>query len=507
MKRSVAVAAMAAGLLAPGVVGAQAIQNVVLRNSFNPTGAGARGLGMGGAFIAVADDGTAASFNPAGLAQLRRTEFALVGFTDELTSTVRFSRLTGTETSEAKNRHTELDFAGLAIPFQVGGKNLNLQLSYQRSVDLFGRGRTFLTNTIDLSDLDPRFQGFGDVTAEIFPEQSGAFHTASLSAGYQVTSRLSLGLAVSYWFSDWTARGETDFRLRLRLPGAPAGIEIPLSRASFDQAQSFTGVGLNLGFLLKHSWLSLGGVLRLPFTGDYNLEESTTFVAFDIAGRPEPAERRDFSVTTPVHWPRSLGVGIALRPVKRLTLAADYTTSLWSRTVIDNVPGGALNTAVEFSPVTGEELETYTDRNFFDLFPASETLTQDTNTWRAGGEYLIVASKVVIPLRGGLFRDRSPIAELGSDQGRRIEGWTVGTGLNFSHLVLDVAFERRKSSGPLGLRLRGGELVPQATNPSTEAVRQDRIVASLIYRFGGTNDPLKRLFRAIFVGSEEKGDE
>ena len=43
---------------------AQAVQNIVLRNSFSPLGAGARGVGMGGAFIAVADDGTAATFNP-----------------------------------------------------------------------------------------------------------------------------------------------------------------------------------------------------------------------------------------------------------------------------------------------------------------------------------------------------------------------------------------------------------------------------------------------------------
>ncbi|MBK5257140.1 MAG: hypothetical protein JJE39_14010 [Vicinamibacteria bacterium] len=58
---------------------AQPVQNIVLRNSFSPVGTGARGLGMGGAFIAVADDGTAASFNPAGLSQLRRSEISLVG--------------------------------------------------------------------------------------------------------------------------------------------------------------------------------------------------------------------------------------------------------------------------------------------------------------------------------------------------------------------------------------------------------------------------------------------
>ena len=45
---------------------------------------------MGGAFIAVADDGTAVGFNPAGLAQLRRTELAVVGFNNKLASTVSF---------------------------------------------------------------------------------------------------------------------------------------------------------------------------------------------------------------------------------------------------------------------------------------------------------------------------------------------------------------------------------------------------------------------------------
>jgi hypothetical protein len=174
--------------------------------------------------------------------------------------------------------------------------------------------------------------------------------------------------------------------------------------------------------------------------------------------------------------------------------------------VIDNVPGGALLTPIETSPVTGEAVDTFTDRNFFDLLPASETVTQDTSHWRAGGEYLLVFSKLVIPLRGGVYRDRSPIAELGTDEGRQIKGWTAGTGLNFSHFVLDVAFERRESSGRLGLRLRQGQPIQAGTTVSTEDVRQDRIVASLIYRFGGAEDPLKKLFRSMFVGPKEKED-
>ena len=46
--------------------------------ALNRAGSGARAAGMGDAFVAVSDDGTAASWNPAGLAQLRQPEFSFV---------------------------------------------------------------------------------------------------------------------------------------------------------------------------------------------------------------------------------------------------------------------------------------------------------------------------------------------------------------------------------------------------------------------------------------------
>ncbi|HEX3135666.1 MAG TPA: hypothetical protein VHX44_19040, partial [Planctomycetota bacterium] len=44
-----------------------------------PIGAGARALGMGGAFTAVADDATANTWNPAGMTQLERPEASISG--------------------------------------------------------------------------------------------------------------------------------------------------------------------------------------------------------------------------------------------------------------------------------------------------------------------------------------------------------------------------------------------------------------------------------------------
>lgn len=487
--------ALAVALAAPAA--AQSIQNVVLRNSFNPTGAGARGLGMGGAFIAVADDGTAASFNPAGLAQLRRTEIALVGFHDRLESSVSVPGDGGQPSFTDETTHGAFDFAGVAVPFQVAGRNLTVQLSYQRSVDLFGRGRATVIDTIDLSDLDPDLTGIGEVVANVEPRQQGAFHTVSVAAAWQLTARMALGVGVNYWFADWNAAGTSDFRLRVRLPGLPQPLELPLLTTEFDQAQEMRGLNANFGLLLRYPWLSVGGVLRTPFDGAYDLDENNVETFYEAqTGRPLGSRDVSYRAASQMHVSWGMGAGLAIRPFRGLTLAADYTRAEWSRTTLANVPNGALLTSEERDS-GGELLPIYTDRNFFDLLPAPETSTEDTSQWRAGAEYLVSFSKLIVPLRAGVFRDRSPIVDLGSEKGRLIEGWTVGTGLNFSKLVLDVAFERRESEGPLLLRLRGGTPVVSA-NPVTEKVKQDRIVASLIFRFGSGSDPIKDALGSVF---------
>jgi hypothetical protein len=473
---------------------AQAVQNIVLRNSFNPIGAGARGLGMGGAFIGVADDGTAASFNPAGLAQLRRTELAVVGFSDELKIT---QQVGNNAITVPTLRHQAPDFVGLSVPFDVGGKNLTVELSYQRAVDLFGRGTASTSDTVDFKDLKINLPGSGNVIANVSPRQAGAFHVASLAGAYQMTSRLSFGAAVNVWIANWSNIGNVDLRIStLGTAGRPPVVLRDASHA-FKQNQKMRGINTNLGFLLKYPRLSLGGVVRLPFAGDYDLQETGTETLTDFGSAPRSANVA-VSVGSRLRWPRSAGVGLALRPFKGMTLAGDFTRSHWSRTALEAIPDGALLTTENPDP----NVTVFTDLNFFDLLPASQTATTDTSQWRAGGEYLVVMPKIIIPLRGGWFRDTSPVRDLATDEGRRIKGWTVGSGINFSRLVLDVAFERRSSEGVVGLRLRKGK--PVTSGATTETVRENRIVASLIYRAGGDDDPLKRALRYLFAGPKDE---
>ena len=64
------------GLLAPAGVSAQ--QPIIpLQLSFSDPGA--RSMGFGGAFVALADDATAAFANPAGLVQLLKPEVSIEG--------------------------------------------------------------------------------------------------------------------------------------------------------------------------------------------------------------------------------------------------------------------------------------------------------------------------------------------------------------------------------------------------------------------------------------------
>ncbi len=99
-----------------------------------PAGSGARALGQAGAFTAVADDTTAASWNPAGLMQLERTEASVV---------YRFS--TREDQHHSSNRdlltdrdrysNSELNYVSAVYPFLLNDCNAVFSMNYQEAYD------------------------------------------------------------------------------------------------------------------------------------------------------------------------------------------------------------------------------------------------------------------------------------------------------------------------------------------------------------------------------------
>ena len=108
-------------------------QEVGIASSPNPVGSGARALGMGGAFIAVADDSTAASWNPAGLIQLERPEMSIVG--QGFYRREEYSSDDHPETDDTGNvNDLNLNYLSATYPFHFY-KNIVVSVNYQRLYD------------------------------------------------------------------------------------------------------------------------------------------------------------------------------------------------------------------------------------------------------------------------------------------------------------------------------------------------------------------------------------
>ena len=170
--------------------------------AFNRTGSGARAAGMANAFIAVSDDGTAASWNPAGLGQLRKPEFSVVSSTlgqsfgaegfrtrDDLAS---FSSV------DSSYQSTYLDFASLAVPMSLWKKAVTFQASWRRLYTIDYREVVSMTR----EPLVP--EGPPPIRIDANSDLVGSVNVLSISGAVKVTPRLALGGSFNFWRGDWT---------------------------------------------------------------------------------------------------------------------------------------------------------------------------------------------------------------------------------------------------------------------------------------------------------------
>ncbi|ETR66982.1 MAG: hypothetical protein OMM_12106 [Candidatus Magnetoglobus multicellularis str. Araruama] len=92
--------------------------DIEIPSSFNPLGSGPRAIGMGGAFIGLADDATAASWNPGGLKNVRKPEYSIV-----LSSCIRHESISSGKYPDFDGdhhiHHQDVNFMGLTFPLQL----------------------------------------------------------------------------------------------------------------------------------------------------------------------------------------------------------------------------------------------------------------------------------------------------------------------------------------------------------------------------------------------------
>ena len=365
-------------------------QQFEFSSSLNPVGSGARATGMGGAFIGVADDATAASWNPAGLIQLERPEVSAV-----LANFSREQTYNSASHPEVNTTNTMGDsginyLSAVFKPMVLFGRNVVVSLNYQRLYEMNKKTSFKYDDSINTYDIDM--------------EQNGYLYALSPAFAVQINPRLSVGATLNLW-KDYL--GSNGWGQLVHQSNAALPFE------AYEQTLvAFDGINMNLGFLWNAtSNITLGGVVKTPF--DAKLDVSRMTVAWNSA---IPTEAQFSQTSETMSMPMSYGLGVQYRPSDIVVLALDVYQTRWSDFWIKHSGGQKTN------PLDG-----------------STSSLNDTTQVRLGAEYLIIGTAGTIALRGGLFSDPEPA--VGKVDAYR--GFSLGAGYATKTYAVDASYQYR----------------------------------------------------------------
>jgi long-subunit fatty acid transport protein len=371
-------------VLAP--VGARAQVVTVELSYSNP---GARSMGLGGAFVALADDATAAFANPAGLIQLLRTEvstelrlwsyetpYVAGGRINGTPSGIGLDTEAGLRTGVSSPEFTDLSFLSWVYP----KRDWSFALYRHQLVrfESFAQVEGLFSDPPGDGGLTPGFAGtVRDHDQRTFADSDIVSH--SFSAAYKVNEDLSLGVGISYFDGSLSVITE-EYRPDDEPQGAyfagnsflPDSLDLRSTMGADD-----TDWGLNAGFLwnLTQSW-RLGGFYR----------QGPVFEAeVSIAPGPARSPGPEGSLATGISFPDVWGLGIAFRTADGHLIVAFE----WDR--------------VEYSAIL-DQLDSALFGPGTDLIEPGTEL-DDGSEFHLGVEYVFVDSNPLLALRLGAWLD------------------------------------------------------------------------------------------------------
>jgi hypothetical protein len=359
-------------LLAPGGLSGQ---EVIVPLQFSFSDPGARSMGFGGAFVALADDATAAFANPAGLVQLATPElsvegrhwsystpFTVGGRVEGQPSGIGIDTMPGISTARSEDDVGAISFLSVAYP----KRKWSLAFFRHQLADFEFHGET-----------QGLFGGGSDRGQVRIFDQRGMSHielvSYGISGGYRISENVALGFGVVH--HDGSFEGSATMFLP---DDTPDGLLGPTSflpeRSLVTERDSFddTDWTLAAGFLwrLSKSW-TLGGVYRQG--PRFDAEAQFTAGEAGDFGVPPGGVFAEFS-GIPLDLPAAMALGWAYR-----SQDGDFTLSFqWDR--------------IEYSSIV-ETLE------------LDDRALDDADELHLGGEYVFLRSTPVIALRLGAWLD------------------------------------------------------------------------------------------------------
>jgi len=437
-KKSLLACMLTTLMLGTGVAQAQQIE---ISSSLNPVGSGARATGMGGAFIGVADDATAASWNPAGLVQLEKPEFSLVYAyqnNSQKYNSGLHPELAGTENNW--DIHS-INYASVAYPFKAFNRNMIVSLNYQRLYELDKKLGFSYAWPLAAPD---------SLKDKVSYSQNGFLATISPAFAIQIIPELSFGATINIW-DDFHGGSSWNSSYNSQGTGNLGGIGFN-ETITANNKYSFSGINANLGLMYSPtSKVNIGAVYKFAFDADLKRKGSFT----QTQSFPEFP---DFDTTTTdstnnnmkMKMPASFGVGVSYKPTDNWVFALDTYYTEWSRFAIRDSAGNEVN------PIYGT--------------PISQGRLTDTVQVRVGGEYLFIMDKNVIPVRAGFFYDPEPAKGSMKD----FFGFSLGSGFSTPRYSFDLSYQFRTASKATG------DLPVDGINAD---ITQHTVMSSMIFYF------------------------
>lgn len=416
-----------------------ASDRIEIPSSPNPVGSGARALGMGGAFIAIADDATAASWNPGGLIQLERPEISLVWSAFHRTENNEFHNKPDSSGSQTVSEN-RLNYISAALPFNLWDRNMVVSVSCQNLYDftrkwnfpLIRSGENWSKETVDY-------------------KVTGSLSAIGIAYALQISRRFSFGFTLNIW-EDGLYKNEWENKLIQKGFGVSYGNRFIQEIYSLDK-YSFSGFNSNFGILWNVSdKFTFGAVFKTPFEADLDHDESSVILRQypDLASEYEFAKSDISHENATLDMPMSYGIGFAYRFSDNLTASLDIYRTEWDDFILTDSEG-------ETSPITGKS--------------ASESAIDPTYQVRMGAEYLFITSKYLMSLCGGLFYDPAP-AEGSPDN---FFGFSLGTGIGIKQFNFNIAYQYRFSNNV-------GDSILKAWGLSQD-VKEHMVYSSVVIHF------------------------
>jgi long-chain fatty acid transport protein len=397
-------------------------------------GSGARALGMGGAFLARPDDGTAASWNPAGLSYLQRLEVSAAGY---LTSAQSIGIDDNNElANDDRLDATTIDFLSAAFPFEAEHVTGAAQLSYQRAIPFGGKRRIGRSRS-----------------RHVEVDTKGGFDVIAAGLGLRLSRSFRFGATVNRWVNGY----EANFSVRHATDPTSMNAEV------HERDLTLNGWNMHAGAIwspLPDDKLNFGIVGKTPFDAKVSHYRRRRDFSPDV----EPPNKEEFRSDLQLRFPGTVGIGTSWRIAMPLTASVDYTYSFWSDAAISG-----------YFQLDAREVQNYGRLPFPDISTA--TTQEDTEQIRMGLEYVFFFGKVKCPLRVGYFSDkqyfRTDIREIqGADDGPapRFNAFTAGTGIAAGNVLVDMAYVQERG------RYYDG---------TSKTTTTHRVYMSVIFRYAG----------------------